>query len=41
MFGDFFFTDTPRRFTRSGKTGCARENAILDQHLGDVKSVPA
>ncbi len=37
MAGDFFLTDTPLRFTRSGRIGSASDYAVLHQHLGHVQ----
>ena len=37
MLGDFFLTVTPRRLTRSGRTGSASDDAVLHQHLGHVQ----
>ena len=35
--GDFFFTVTPRRLTRSGRIGSASETRFCTMHLGQVQ----
>ncbi len=38
--GDFFFTVTPRRFTRSGKSGCASATRFCTSTCAMFRSLP-
>ena len=40
MLGDFFFTDTPRRLTRSGKIGSASDSRFCTSTWAMFRSTP-
>ncbi len=40
MLGDFFFTDTPRRLTRSGRIGSASDSRFCTSTWAMFRSTP-
>ena len=40
MLGDFFFTETPRRFTRSGSSGSASDSRFCTMTCEMFRSLP-
>ena len=40
MLGDFFFTDTPRRFTSSGRIGSASDSRFCTSTWAMFRSTP-
>ena len=40
MLGDFFFTDTPRRLTRSGRIGSASDSRFCTSTWAMLRSTP-
>ncbi len=40
MLGDFFLTDTPRRFTRSGRIGSASDSRFCTSTCAMFRSTP-